>query len=89
MKSKLLQGIIKDLMKYPMDPKGAEKAMKPKGAAHVTIEIGKGGHDEDGESMGDEASEDAMGEQEPMGLEDPAHAKKLAMSKAIHAKMHK
>lgn len=87
MKSKLLRGIVKDLMKFPIGEKkmpGAPGASLPhgKGEVQITIHAGKGPM-EDSEPEMEDAMEGEGGE-----MEDPTEdSKHLAMNKALHAKM--
>lgn len=83
MKAKLLQGIIKDLMKVPMG--GAHAAKPAHGAAEIKIHVG--GKPVEG-SPEEEAMESPVeGEEEGDAMEGLDAKKKMAMNKAIHAKM--
>lgn len=82
MKAKLLHGIVKDLLKFPMhhEEEGMEKEpfeKDPKGEAHITvIAAGKPSMEDDGDGDDDMES----------GMDPVAKAKKMVMEKAIHAK---
>lgn len=74
MKSKLLHGIIQDLLKMPVEHG------KPNGEMHITV---TGGAEPDGDELPTDPLADAMG-----GMESD-HDKSLKKNKAIHAKGHK
>lgn len=83
MKSKLLQGIIKDLMKVPM---GGVHAPKPThGAAEIKIHVAGKPVEGSPEEEAAESPLEEAGEDDAMDGMDAK--KKMAMNKAIHAKM--